>query len=330
MHFIHACVLLFFLHPSKIVFTSAENNRVEKGASYYYQFNAMDSTSGNIRYAVKSLPGWLTFNTADHSISGKAVKTGQYPIHLLATNGKDSAWQHFMLTVYDAKTVNILCLGNSITNGTDKYNSYRRHLWQLLHAGKYNVDMIGSWSKHHMGGDVPNPDFDMDHEGHSGWTLQHMFNPPDWDTARGSINKWLQVYRPDIVLLELGTNDVFQCRVVPDMLSDLKRLTELLQSKNPSVKIFIAQIPPLGAQWADKKLCGKPSSYAEDIAALNKAIAGFVQQHTTAASPVILVDQFTGVNTATDMYDDIHPNSKGEKAMAERWFRAIRPYLENR
>src|SRR5689334_651691 len=77
-----------------------------------------------------------------------------------------------------ARTTTILCLGNSITNVTNKYNSYRRPLWQLLHNGHYNVDMIGSWNKHHMGGDVPNPDFDMDHEGHSGWTAAHMFTPP--------------------------------------------------------------------------------------------------------------------------------------------------------
>lgn len=29
-----------------------------------------------------------------------------------------------------------------------------------------------------------------------------------------------------------------------------------------------------------------------------------------------------------DMYDDIHPNSKGEKIMAQRWFDAMRGYLK--
>lgn len=313
---------------SKIVFTSIENSRVSKDSMYYYRFAAMDSLKRKLTLGATHLPAWLSFNKNDNSISGKATTTGQYPVHLFAASGTDTIWQQYMLTVYDNKTVNILCLGNSITNGTDKYNSYRRDLWQLLHAGSYNFDFIGSWSKHHMGGEVPQPDFDMDHEGHSGWTFQHMFTPPDWDSVRGNIYKWLKVYTPDIVLLELGTNDVFQCRSVPDMISDLSRLVDVLRSKNPAVKIFTAQIPPLGARWADKKLCGTATDYAHSINELNKAIAAFVQQRTTAASPVILVDQFTGVDTATDMYDDIHPNDKGEKIMAQKWFAAIKPYLE--
>jgi len=27
------------------------------------------------------------------------------------------------------------------------------------------------------------------------------------------------------------------------------------------------------------------------------------------------------------MFEDIHPNTSGEKKMAERWFKAIQPYL---
>jgi acyl-CoA thioesterase-1 len=43
----------------------------------------------------------------------------------------------------------------------------------------------------------------------------------------------------------------------------------------------------------------------------------------TEESPVILVDQYTGFNAATDTYDGIHPNARGEAKMAQKWFDAI-------
>jgi hypothetical protein len=255
------------------------------------------------------------------------MKAGQFPIHLVVSNQHAKRSQNFMLTVYDKHTTNILCLGNSITNGTNKYNSYRRTLWQMLHNAGYNFDFIGSWSKHHMGGEVPDPDFDMDHDGHSGWRFDDMFHPPSWDSARGNINEWLKVYSPDIVLLELGTNDVFQCRSVDDMLKDLLDLIEALRGKNSSVKIFVAQIPPLGKQWAKKKLCGNDIDYDQAIKNLNIAFVGFAARYSEKNSPIVTVDQYSGINTDSDMYDDIHPNEKGEKKMADKWFKAISRYL---
>ena len=312
----------------KVFFSSKEITRVFTNKLYSYHFNAKDSAGRQITYFVENLPSWLSYNVTTKTISGTTKKAGQYPVHLFAYGGNDTARQFFMITVCDKQTTNILCLGNSITNGVDRFNSYRRPLWQMLHNGNYNFDFIGSWSKHHMGTEVPNPDFDMDNEGHSGWRFDNLFNPPDWDSTRGNLTAWLNTYSPDIVLLELGTNDVFQCRKIKDMLKDLSATIDLLRKKNNTVKIFVAQIPPLGAQWADKKLCGNDTSYSRVIIDLNKNIASFSEVHSTAQSPVIAVDQFTGVDTAKDMFDDIHPNEKGEKIMAERWFGAIEKYLK--
>ena len=314
--------------PATVYFTTKENNRVHVDSVYQYQCAAFDSSGNTLSFSADGLPAWLTFNATSRTLTGKPLKAGQYPVTLAVSNGKVKAYQRFMLTVYNKSTVNILCIGNSITNGTNKFNSYRRALWQMLHKGGYNIDMIGSWSKHHAGGDVPSPDFDMDHDGHSGWTAEHIFNPPDWDSARGNINQWLTTYHPDIVLVELGTNDVFQCRKATDVIANFATLVNLLRTNNSAVKIFIAQIPPLGDEWAPKKLCGDSVMYDTRIRELNKDILAFTKQHFTTQSPVIAVDQYNGVTPRTDMYDDIHPNNIGEKSMAERWFNAIKKYLK--
>lgn len=191
-----------------------------------------------------------------------------------------------------------------------------------------HFDFIGSWSQHANGTVVPVPDFDMDHEGHSGWTFEDILKPPSWDSARGNLHEWIKEYTPDIVLIELGTNDVFHCRTPKEMFDNLNVILGLLREKNNHVKIFLAQIPPLGAQWSDKKLCGNDLAYAQGIINLNKQIASYAAEHSSMQSPIKVVDQFTGIDTSKDMFDDIHPNTKGEKIMAERWFEAIKVYLK--
>ncbi len=322
------CCALSFGQTHSLQFVSTEVSRVEINKRYTYLFDAKDSAGNSIQYAVKDLPPWLSYNPQQHSVSGVAPTAGQYPVNIIGVTEKDTAKQCFMLTVYNKQTTNILCLGNSLTNGTATFNSYRRYLWKLLHGGNYNFDFIGSWSKHHGGGEMPNPDFDLDHEGHSGWTFEDVLKPPSWDSARGNLHTWLNNYNPDIVLIELGTNDVFHCRTPKDMFGNLNVILYLLREKNKHVRIFIAQIPPLGAQWSDKKLCGNDTTYAEAVINLNKNIVSYAAEHSTAQSSVIVVDEFTGVNPATDMYDDIHPNTKGEAAMAQRWFDAIKKYLK--
>ncbi len=313
---------------SEVFFVSKEITRVAIGGNFYYHPAAKDSDNNSITYSLKNLPKWLRWNADTQSISGKTEKAGQYPVDIIAYTKSDTTHQHFMLTVFNKQTTNILCLGNSITNGVDTFNSYRRDLWQLLHAGNYNFDFIGSWGKHHMATDVPVPDFDMDNEGHSGWTFQDILKQPSWDSTRGNLHEWINNYKPDIVLVELGTNDVFQCRKPGDMFANLNVILYLLREKNKQVKIFLAQIPPLGAQWSDKKLCGNDTTYHNAIINLNNDFVSYAHEHSTTQSPIILVDQYTGVNPATDTFDDIHPNTKGEKIMAERWFGAIKIYLK--
>lgn len=178
-----------------------------------------------------------------------------------------------------------------------------------------------------MGGEVPNPDFDMDHEGHSGWTYENLFVPPDWDVKRGNIQSWLQLYSPDVVLVELGTNDVFQCRQPEDIIKNLKSMIDLLRAKNPSVKIFIGSAIPLGPKWSDQNLCKSTYTYRELLDAVNKKISDFVHANSVPHSPLIVVDQFSAINPELHLYDDIHPNSQGEEIMAEKWFAAIRDQL---
>ena len=317
----------FVSKAQKLFFTSTIVNRVAVNEKYTYNVAVKDASQKKIQFFCNNLPSWLSFDTKNNILSGIAKNTGQYDIQITALNGDTTLHQNFMLTVFNKQTVNILPLGNSLTNGTNVYNSYRRYLWQMLHKANYNFDFIGSWDKYDMGGPVSNPDFDMDHDGHSGWKASDVLNQPDWDKQRGNIRDWLLTYTPDIALLEFGTNEVFQCIKNTDAINNIDTVIQLLREKNKSVKILLAQIPPLGAAWADKKLCSNDIEYSKAVIEFNKAILQYGKAKNSTGSPIIIVDQFTDVNPAVDMYDDIHPNAIGEKKMAEKWFDAIKKYL---
>ena len=51
-------------------------------------------------------------------------------------------------------------------------------------------------------------------------------------------------------------------------------------------------------------------------------------QKNTPASPVIVVDQYSGYSSFDDNYDQIHPNDAGEAIMATRRFDALLPRIQ--
>jgi cellulase/cellobiase CelA1 len=63
------------------------------------------------------------------------------------------------------------------------------------------------------------------------------------------------------------------------------------------------------------------------VVELNNAIPGWATGKTTAQSPITVVDQWTGFNTATDTYDGVHPNDAGNQKMSDRWYPALASVL---
>lgn len=202
-----------------------------------------------------------------------------------------------------AGPVRIMPLGNSITQAHAGRNSYRRPLWHRLTGAGYGVDFVGSQKSNHNG--LPaKPDFDLDHEGHWGWRADQLL---------ASMGTWANTYRPNIVLMHAGSNDMFQGQDVTATINELSGLIDRLRAANPYVKILLAKlIPP--TEWNGR---------LTRIKALNNAIPGLVSRKHTTQSPVILVDQTVGFNAYTDTYDGVHPNEAGERKMADRWYEAL-------
>jgi hypothetical protein len=73
------------------------------------------------------------------------------------------------------------------------------------------------------------------------------------------------------------------------------------------MKILVAQIIPMN-----------PSNCpdcASRVVNFNAAIPGWAAGKTTAQSPIVVVDQWTGFNTATDTFDGVHPVDSGRSPL---------------
>lgn len=201
--------------------------------------------------------------------------------------------------------VRIMPLGDSITGSP---GCWRALLWnQLRNNGHTDVDFVGTQAPQGCG--FP---YDGEHEGHGGALVTTV-------AEQNQLPPWLAAADPDVVLMHFGTNDVWSNRPTASILAAYRTLVDQMRAQNPGVAVLVAQIIPMN-----------PSGCAEcgaRVADLNAAIPGWAASVSTAQSPVVVVDQWTGFSTASDTYDGVHPNASGDQKMASGWYPALSAVL---
>ncbi|MEJ8803190.1 GDSL-type esterase/lipase family protein [Pontibacter sp. H249] len=221
----------------------------------------------------------------------------------------------------------IMPLGNSITQANAAQYSYRYQLWKKLIDANIDADFVGSHAVNNDGNpnwpDYKSKTFDADNEGHWGWSTDQVLYGNNEQPSKGKLSQWLTGYTPDIVLMHLGTNDMFRGHPLDGTLNELREVVKQIRDKNPKVTILLAKLIPA------YPLVVGPGS-AQNVERLNEQLPALAQELNTTESKVILVDQYTGFNATTgaDTFDGIHPNASGEEKMAQRWFDAIMTAME--
>ena len=200
-----------------------------------------------------------------------------------------------------AATTRVMPLGDSITGSP---GCWRALLWSRLQAaGITEVDMVGTLPAQGCG--APH---DGDNEGHGGILATNM-------ASANQLPPWLSATTPDVVMMHLGTNDVWSARTNQQLLGAFTTLVNQMRAQNPYMKILVAQIIPM-----DARAC---AACAQRVIDLNAAIPAWAAGLSTPQSPITVVDQWTGFDTVTDTGDGVHPNDAGNRKIAERWYPAL-------
>ncbi|BCY07749.1 cellulose binding domain-containing protein [Actinoplanes sp. L3-i22] len=189
----------------------------------------------------------------------------------------------------------IMALGDSITGSP---GCWRALLWQKLPADK--VDFVGT-----LPGQGCGFDYDGENEGHGGYLATNV-------ATQNLLVGWLAATDPDVVLMHFGTNDVWSNLPTTQILAAFTTLVGQMRASNPAMKILVAQIIPMNPSTC--------TECAQRVVALNAAIPAWAASLTTTASPITVVDQWTGFDTATDTYDGVHPNDAGNVKIAAKWY----------
>ncbi|KAJ8112250.1 hypothetical protein OPT61_g5340 [Boeremia exigua] len=197
--------------------------------------------------------------------------------------------------------VRIMALGDSITGNP---GCWRAYLWQKLQAaGIKNTDFVGTLPAQGCGFT-----YDGENEGHGGYLAVNIAN-------QNLLPGWLLSTKPDIVMMHLGTNDVWSAQAPTTITTAFSKLVDQMRASNPRMKILVAKIIPMNPSGCNE--CG------QRVINLNNAIATWAPTKSTSSSPITVVDVWTGFNTATMTGDGVHPNDAGAKVLAESWYSAV-------
>jgi lysophospholipase L1-like esterase len=228
-------------------------------------------------------------------------------------------------------TVKIMPVGNSITAGEhygfpvlEKRTGYRKPLYDMLVQNGYIVDFVGSQNHGIRYREDPNW-FDWNCEAYPGWKI------PDISLK---LKEALVVYRPDILLVHVGTNGKDwdnKPAQVEEMLNMINRFS--VENKH-SITVFICLIIN---RFIDEDQA--PTTQ------FNKQLTQMVGSRTGDSIRIILVDMENGAGLdysdnppnpnsnppyeGGDMLgrkypgvacDKYHPNEKGNNKMARKFY----------
>ena len=239
----------------------------------------------------------------------------------------------------------LVVIGDSITQATagattqNGTRSYRWELFRRLHDAGLAFDFVGSHSRGYTTNDTQPDDatnpyvpthrgipFDRAHEGHWSWRAFHVTGESAGPTAgkrgSGDITTWTDPakggYRADTATLLLGINDIGEStpRTSTQVTNDLAVIVRALQTANPAVRVHLCEllhVAPGHAQYP---------SINTRTDALNGLLPALGTALSTASSTVTAVEmrnaQANGWNAAAMTYDNIHPNSAGERYIGGR------------
>ena len=132
--------------------------------------------------------------------------------------------------------------------------------------------------------------------------------------------------RPDVILLQLGTNDVRadgDYTSAPDFERNMNAILDIFQDfrsrAGRAPVILLAAVPPVPEGSGFPFSAESPRRVREEINPLLKRIA--------EKRAIPLVDNYSLFLRSPRLLPGIHPSDEGYRELAANWYRALKPYL---
>jgi len=253
----------------------------------------------------------------------------------------------------DTEAVKILSLGDSITDGYWTSGAYRKYMYHDLEQMGYNIDMVGPKGSNsntftYNGQSVS---YDDNNAGYSGYAIQEMTTKEHrsgiLETIQGTWyngQNMIAAYQPDIVLLQIGTNDILSNYNdgITDRLENLVNV--ILQDLDADSTVFVSTIPDIDAytraDWLGSYGINAWGSTQEEKDQLMETVTGCIDTYNTSIYNLVLKMQSEGKNVQfadinsvvdyqTDLHDGVHPNEAGYENMGNYWAGLLNDFFQN-
>lgn len=216
----------------------------------------------------------------------------------------------------DVTRPRIMIIGDSISAGPGCYKGYL--LDDLAAAGVSNFEFVGEYNDDCGRG--------VRHSAVSCSTAT-QYTQPEFTLGANCNNlgpfpglaALMTEYDPDLLMIQLGVNDVWNGRAVDAILGDYATLVQQARAANPNVVLAVAQIQQISPTGDS----GAVFARAEQLI---QALPAWAASQSQPSSPVFVADLWTSSST-TETNDGVHPNDVGAQRMGENWFAALRPIL---
>ena len=243
--------------------------------------------------------------------------------------------------------VKIMAVGDSITHGVAGVSSYRREFTSLLEAESCSFTMVGSQLTSRSSGIDPECEdtepvgdgwgwdgtqsclvgesssvevFRGAHEGYSAHRADHFLTGRDSSSGSNpGIRVSMETFAPDVVLLHLGSVDLFNEQGVSNALIDLDDVLDAIYEVQPETLVLMANVIPW---FSDKPYEG----IGRDIERLGDGVQRIVDERF---DPFLkLVDVRSGFTESMMLDDLIHPNASGERHIADAFANVYQSFAD--
>ena len=226
--------------------------------------------------------------------------------------------------------IKVMCFGDSITDGFWLPGGYRNTLCSLLtgQGRAPEVDFVGpNW-----GGSG----YDPQHAGYSGFSINDIAQADSISGQRTGISGFagslMDTYQPDVVMLQIGTNDILSLYDLEHLGERLKPLAECITEKLPENGVlYLATLPVMDATntlyISEYYFDTEKMDAAVELC--NTQIRAVAKEMQDAGEPVALAE-VGKLLTKADLYDGVHPSEAGYQKMGEFWYEKLEAYLDGR